>query len=84
MHILLVAGKKQSKERVTIALCCNASGTEKIKAIFIRKNQNPHALKNIPKSSLSVQYYWNKTAYMQVSIWNDWLKLFDARLRLQN
>ena len=21
---------------------------------------------------------------MQVSIWNDWLKLFDARLRLQN
>jgi hypothetical protein len=21
---------------------------------------------------------------MQVSVWNDWLKLFDARLRLQN
>jgi hypothetical protein len=65
-------------------LCCNASGTEKAKAVFIGKSQNPRALKHIPKSSLPVQYYWNKTAYMQVSIWNDWLKLFDARLRLQN
>ena len=65
-------------------MCCNASGTEKAKAVFIGKSQNPRALKHIPKSSLPVQYYWNKTAYMQVSIWNDWLKLFDARLRLQN
>ncbi|CAG8684406.1 2489_t:CDS:2, partial [Funneliformis caledonium] len=29
--------QKQSKERVTIALCCNASGTEKAKAVFIGK-----------------------------------------------
>ncbi|GBC35167.1 tigger transposable element-derived protein 6-like [Rhizophagus irregularis DAOM 181602=DAOM 197198] len=79
-----VVGKKLSKERVTIALCCNASGTEKVKPVFIGKSQNPRALKNVPKSSLPVQYYWNKTAYMQVSIWNDWLKLFDSRLRLQN
>jgi len=65
-------------------VCCNAAGTEKTKAVFIGKSQNPRALKNIPKSSLPVQYYWNKTAYMQVSVWNDWLKLFDSRLRLQN
>ncbi|GBB89516.1 hypothetical protein RclHR1_16200002 [Rhizophagus clarus] len=52
-----VAGKKQSKERVTVALCCNASGTEKLKAVFIGKSQNPRALKNIPKSSLPVHYY---------------------------
>ena len=31
-----------------------------------------------------IQSSRNKTAYMQVSIWNDWLKLFDAYLRLQN
>ncbi|GBB86480.1 hypothetical protein RclHR1_12900007 [Rhizophagus clarus] len=41
-------------------------------------------LYQLVQSSLPVQYYWNKTAYMQVSIWNDWLKLFDSRLRLQN
>jgi len=65
-------------------LCCNVSGTEKLKAVFIGKSQNPRALKNVVKSSLPVHYYWNKTAYMQVSIWNEWLKQFDARLRLQN
>ena len=65
-------------------LCCNASGTEKLKAVFIGKSQNPRALKNVVKSSLPVHYYWNKTAYMQVSIWNEWLKQFDAHLRLQN
>ena len=82
--LIIVVGKKKSKEHVTVALCCNASETEKVKAVFIGKSQNPRALKNIPKSSLPVQYYWNKTAYMQVSVWNNWLKLFDARLRLQN
>ncbi|CAG8732640.1 1169_t:CDS:2, partial [Funneliformis mosseae] len=62
---MIFVGKKRSKERATIAICCNATGTEKAKAIFIEKSQNPRALKNIPKSTLPVQYYWNKTAYMQ-------------------
>ncbi|GBC37707.2 tigger transposable element-derived protein 6-like [Rhizophagus irregularis DAOM 181602=DAOM 197198] len=47
-----VVGKKLSKEWVTIALCCNASGTKKVKPVFIGKSQNPRALKNVPKSSL--------------------------------
>ena len=52
--LIIVVGKKKSKERVTVALCCNASGTEKVKAVFIEKSQNLRVLKNIPKSSLPV------------------------------
>ncbi|CAG8620706.1 5146_t:CDS:2 [Funneliformis caledonium] len=37
-----VASRKQFKEHVTVALCCNALGTEKVKAVFIGKSQNLH------------------------------------------
>ncbi|GES79076.1 CENP-B homolog protein 2-like [Rhizophagus clarus] len=78
-----VSGKKQSKDRVTILLCSNATGTEKLKPVFIHKYKNPRPLKNLSKTSLPVEYYWNSTAWMQVSIWNDWIRKFDAQMRLK-
>ena len=36
------------------------------------------------KGELPVSYYWNSTAWMQVSIWNDYLKKLDMQMRLQN
>ncbi|GBB96436.1 hypothetical protein RclHR1_27540002 [Rhizophagus clarus] len=38
---------------------------------------------NLSKTSLPVEYYWNSTAWMQVSIWNDWIRKFDAQMRLK-
>ncbi|GBB84276.1 hypothetical protein RclHR1_01090015 [Rhizophagus clarus] len=63
-----VSGRKQSKDRVTILLCSNATGTEKLKPAFIHKYKNSRPLKNLPKSSLPVEYYWNVKAWMQVLI----------------
>jgi hypothetical protein len=63
-----ISGRKQSKNRVTILLYFNATGTEKFKPVFIHKYKNPCPLKNLPKSSLPVKYYWNVKAWMQVSI----------------
>ncbi|GBB84273.1 hypothetical protein RclHR1_01090012 [Rhizophagus clarus] len=57
-----VSGRKQSKNQVTILLCSNATSTEKLKPAFIHKYKNPHPLKNLPKSSLPVEYYWNVKA----------------------
>ena len=57
-----ISGLKLHKERVTILLTCNATGTEKLKPVFIHKYKNPHPLKNLPKTSLPVEYYWNSTA----------------------
>ncbi|GBC34409.2 tigger transposable element-derived protein 6-like [Rhizophagus irregularis DAOM 181602=DAOM 197198] len=78
-----ISGRKQSKDRVTILLCSNATGREKLKPVFIHKYKNPRPLKNLPKSSLPVEYYWNIKAWMQVSIWNDWIRQFDATMRLK-
>jgi hypothetical protein len=79
-----VAGTKQSKDRVTVLFTCNSIGTEKLRPLFIHKYENPRALKNINKNSLPVNYYWNKKSWMQVSIWNDYLKKLDSRMRVQN
>ena len=67
-----ISGTKQSKDRVTILLTCNATGTDKLIPLFIHKYQNPRALKGINKNSLPVDYYWNSKAWMQMSIWDDY------------
>lgn len=78
-----VSGTKQSKDRVTVLFTCNATGNEKLRPLFIHKAENPRALKNINKKSLPVNYYWNKKSWMQVSIWNTYLKNLDATMRAQ-
>jgi hypothetical protein len=79
-----LSGKKNSKNRVTLLLTCNATGTEKLKPLFIHKYQNPRILRGIKKEDLPVDYYWNSTAWMQISIWNDYLENLDRQMRLQN
>jgi len=79
-----VSGTKQSKDRVTVLLTCNAIGNEKLPPLFIHKYENPRALKNINKKTLPVDYYWNKKSWMQVSIWNEYIKKLNNRMRRQN
>src|SRR5437764_4221599 len=79
-----VVRTKQSKDRITILLTCNSTGTEKLRPLFIHKYENSRVLKNISKNSLLVNYYWNKKSWMQVSIWNDYLKKLDSHMRVQN
>src|SRR5438552_18914368 len=79
-----VSGTKQSKNWVTVLFTCNATGSEKLCPLFIHKYENPRVLKNINKKTLSVDYYWNQKIWMQVSIWNQYLKKFDAQMRTQD
>ncbi|CAB4406977.1 unnamed protein product [Rhizophagus irregularis] len=67
-----------------LLLTCNATGTEKLKPLFIHTYQNPQILHGKKKEDLPVNYYWNSTAWMQVSIWNDYLTKLDRQMRLQN
>ena len=76
-----LSGTRQDKDRVTILLTCNATGTEKLPLLFIHKYQTPRPLRGIDKKTLPVDYYWNSKAWMQVSIWNEYLKNLDIRMR---
>ena len=83
MAINPVIGTKKSKNRITLLLCCNASGTEKFKPLLIHRYETPRCLNRIDKNKLPVEYYWNKTTWMQVSIWEDYLKKLNLRMRRQ-
>ena len=72
-----IAGIKKPKNRVTIMLICNAVG-DKLSPVFIHKSENPHAIRGIKKSSLPVTYYWNKKAWMQILIFQNWLSQLDS------
>ena len=40
-------GKKSVKSRVTVALCCNASGSEKLEAMIVGKFKNPRCFEGV-------------------------------------
>ena len=79
-----VARTKQSKDHVTVLLTCNATGSKKMCLLFIHKYENPKALKNINKNILPVNYYWNSKSWMQVSIWNEYLKKLNSWIPMKN
>lgn len=78
-----ITGTKKPKDRVTIMLTCNATGTHKLSPVFIHKYKMPHCLRNIDKTSLPVKYYWNSSTWMQKSIFQRWIKQFNQEMRLQ-
>lgn len=62
-------GRKVSKERVTVLLCSNASGTKKIKPLLIGKSQKPRAFRN---KILPVDYTASKSAWMTCDLFKTW------------
>lgn len=61
-------GFKPSKERVTIMVCGNASGSHKIPLMMIGTPANPRWWKkNVPD-----RYYNNKSAWKTISLFIEW------------
>ncbi|GJU02804.1 CENP-B homolog protein 2-like protein [Tanacetum coccineum] len=46
-------GKKQDKERLTVAICCNEDGSEKLPLWIIGKYAKPRCFKNVNLNSLN-------------------------------
>lgn len=62
-------GYKTSKERVTILVCANATGTHKIPLLLIGKSKKPRCFKNI---RVPLIYKNQKSAWMSSEIFIDW------------
>lgn len=75
-------GGKKSHLRVTVLLCCNASGTKKIKPLVIGKYEKPRCLKNVV--SLPYDYRANKRAWMTRELFSEWLLKLDDQMRKEN
>ena len=72
-------GGKRAKDRLTAAVCCNMSGTEKWPLFVIGKAQNPRCFKNV--KSLPVTYKANKRAWMTGELFTEWVVEFDKKMK---
>lgn len=74
-----VRGKKKAKARVTLVVCCNASGTERVPITMIGKAKEPAC---IAGNSWPIPYYSQKNAWIDVPTFNKWFdEVFEPYVR---
>ncbi|XP_057340566.1 tigger transposable element-derived protein 6-like [Microplitis mediator] len=71
-------GGKHSKERLTVLLATNMTGTEKLKPLVIGKAKKPRCFSGC--KSLPVDYEANKKAWMTADIFKQWLIKLDKQM----
>lgn len=71
------AGGKKSKERLTVMVCANATGTERCRLLVIGKAAKPRCFKGV--KTLPVDYVANKKAWMTMNIFSDWVRVLDRK-----
>ena len=65
-------GRKKSKDRVTVNLCSNASGTIKLPLHVIGKAKKPRCFKGVNMKLLPVHYSGQKNAWMDCNLFREW------------
>ncbi|EGD78255.1 hypothetical protein PTSG_12868 [Salpingoeca rosetta] len=77
------AGAVTNKQRLTVALCCNASGTDKLPLYVIGKAANPGCFAKGWRSlhDSGAHYDSNSSAWMTSTIFNNFLKDFTRHVQ---
>ena len=73
-------GRKQPKDRVTVLLCCNLTGSDMRKPMVIGKYWAPRCFKDMDRGLLGADYHANQNAWMTGSLFSQWLRQFDQSL----
>ena len=61
-HTKKSPGRKAYKDRFTLLLCVNASGTHKMKPTVVHKSLNPRSYSHVPLQDRGVHWFKNKAA----------------------
>ena len=75
------SGGKRSKERLTVLVAANMTGTDKLPLLVIGKSANPRCFKNV--KTLPTDYESNKKAWMTSEIFIKWITKLDKRFHRQ-
>jgi hypothetical protein len=73
-------GGKASKERLTVLLCENMEG-EMEKLLVIGKAAKPRCFKSLKINNLPMIWRNNKRAWMTAATMEEWLNMFNAKIR---
>ena len=76
-------GAKRSKERITLLLAANMSGSDKLKPLVINKSKTPRAFTRarVRAAQLPVEWEANPSAWMTSEIFSRWLHNQDRRFQ---
>lgn len=74
-------GGKLSKLRLTVLICTNADGSEKITPLVVGKSKKPRCFKNV--KSFPIEYDSNQKSWMTRTIFENFLRKLDRQMRLQ-
>ncbi|KAF5383069.1 hypothetical protein D9615_004968 [Tricholomella constricta] len=77
-----MSGVKADKKRLTYAFTANASGTEKFPPFIIGKAKQPRAFQKKTGADLGFYYRNNAKAWMTTVLYQEWIRDWDAQLRL--
>ncbi|XVF51243.1 hypothetical protein PTKIN_Ptkin04bG0168800 [Pterospermum kingtungense] len=73
-------GKKQDKERLTIVICYNEDGSEKLPLWIIGKYAKPTCFKNVNLQSMNFEYHANKQAWMKRVLFEEYVRRLDRKM----
>ncbi|XP_046667060.1 tigger transposable element-derived protein 4-like [Homalodisca vitripennis] len=71
-------GGKHNKERITLLLASNMTGTDMLKPLVIGKSKKPRCFAGV--KSLPVDYTANRKAWMNAELFADWLLKLDKQM----
>lgn len=74
-------GKRKDKQRITVALTCNGTGSDRLPPWIIGTAENPRCFKNINRATLGCHYRHNHTAWMKFGIMIEFLLWFDRKMQ---
>ncbi|GFO06660.1 tigger transposable element-derived protein 4 [Plakobranchus ocellatus] len=69
------AGGRHPKERLTVLMACNMTGTEKLPLLVVGQHGRPKSLKSV--QTLPTEYVSNKKVWMIPLFFEEWVKRFD-------
>src|SRR5437762_8115798 len=69
-------GAKKDKSRISLVLCSNATGSEKLPLWLIGKSKKPRALRSVNLQALGAVWKASTKAWMNSDIMADWLRTF--------
>ena len=76
-----ISGSKSAKDRITIVLCTNSTGTHQLPLWIIGKYNNPRAFKGINTNRLPAIYKSNKKAWMNTILFKEWIYWLDNQVK---
>jgi hypothetical protein len=73
-------GVKKKKDRITLGLCANISGKERLKMVFIHKSARPRCFPKAFDPNILVHFYFNSTAWMNGDVFTSWVTCENRRM----